>query len=176
MSNKKATSWTSILIKALIAVTIILANFGIALAADDPPKPPTDAEIADQEKTDAENKEGRSNARKEYSSFDVGKYLTVDSDKSSYIEGKQDQAYLNTENPVGAFILQAINLIALTAASLSFLAIVIAGFLMISAAGNETQLNKAKEVLQRAIIGLVITLSAYFIISFVQNLLFETTT
>lgn len=143
---------------------ILLANFGITLANGEPPETPPAQGGSETQGGDA---------RSQYQSFDVGKYLTVGGE-TPYSKGEQDQKYLKSQNPVGAFVLQAINLIALTAASLSFLAIVIAGFLMITAAGNENQLNKAKEILQRAIVGLVITLSAYFIISFVQNLLFET--
>lgn len=165
-NNKTHISWKSISIKALIAVVILLANFGITLAnGETPATPPPQGDTGSQS--------GNGSARSQYQSFDVGTYLTVGGD-TAYSKGEQDQKYLKSQNPVGAFILQAINLVALTAASLSFLAIVIAGFLMITAAGNENQLNKAKEILQRAIIGLVITLSAYFIISFVQNLLFET--
>jgi hypothetical protein len=105
--------------------------------------------------------------RNEYATFDVSKNLTAPG---------QDQTYLKAEsgNPVGAFILQIINFITLIAASLSFLAVVVGGFLMMSSAGNANQVNKGKEILMRAVVGLVITLSAYFIVSFVQNLLFET--
>lgn len=109
--------------------------------------------------------------------FSVGTYLTV-SDKKANGEygnnGEQNQSYLKSSNPIASFVLQIINFIALTVASVSFLAIVLGGFLMMSSAGNDNQITKGKAMITQAIVGLVITLSAYFIVSFVQNMLFET--
>jgi hypothetical protein len=151
------------------------------------PTPPTPASTPPANNTSSPATPYQSVAGDTYSQFNVGEYLTVKTTQTTQdnrtinqavtnvgLKGGQEQKYLDSKNPVGAFILQMINLIALTAASLSFLAVVVAGFLMMSAAGNENQLNKGKEILSKAIIGLVITLSAYFIVAFVQNLLFET--
>jgi hypothetical protein len=117
--------------------------------------------------------------RNQYSQFKVGDYLTLKENTdgktgAGVTTGSQDQTYLKSSNPTASFILQAINLVALMAASLSFLAVVVAGFMMMTSTGNETQRNRGVEILTRAVVGLVITLSAYFIVSFVQNLLFET--
>lgn len=139
----------SITVKILLALVLIFSNLSLSFAQD------------------------KTFDRSQYATFNVSKYLTVDKAQGTNT-GTQEQSYLKSENPVAAFILQIINFITLIAASLSFLAVVVGGFLMMSSAGNANQVNKGKEILMRAIVGLVITLSAYFIVAFVQNLLFET--
>lgn len=175
MFNKQPTGLPFLHLRLLAIAGLILLNLGTALA-EAPPAP-------------ASGSSSGSTQGDTYSQFKVGDYLTIKEEKTQTtsgntvtfgttsnvgLKGEQQKAYLESQNPVGAFILQIINLIALTAASLSFLAVVVAGFMMMSAAGNENQLNKGKEILSKAIIGLVITLSAYFIVAFVQNMLFET--
>lgn len=183
MSNKGTTGPSLIPLRLLAATVLLLLNLGTVLAQATPPATTPPATTPPATTTPYQSVAGDT-----YSQFQVGKYLTVKTTQTTQdnrtinqavtnvgLKGGQEQKYLdNKKNPVGAFILQMINLIALTAASLSFLAVVVAGFLMMSAAGNENQLNKGKEILSKAIIGLVITLSAYFIVAFVQNLLFET--
>ncbi len=117
--------------------------------------------------------------RSQYSQMNVGQVLSLKENTegqtgAGVTQGSQDQSYLKSSNPTASFILQAINMVALMSASLSFLAIVVAGFMMMTSTGNETQRNRGIEILTKAIVGLVITLSAYFIVAFVQNLLFET--
>ncbi len=88
-------------------------------------------------------------------------------------QGTQKSEYLEeNKNPIGAFVVQIINFLTLTSASLSFLIVIIGGFMIMTATGNETQMNKGKEVVMYAIIGLVISLSAFFIVAFVQSLFF----
>ena len=87
----------------------------------------------------------------------------------------QEQGYLENAsegNPLAAFIIQIINFIVLISGSVSFLLIVVGGFMILSSAGNETSLNKGKDIIKIAIIGLVLTLSSYFIVAFVQSILF----
>lgn len=115
-----------------------------------------------------------SDSRQQYSTFNVKDILTVGSDSpEGKTVGSQDQKYLQSSHPVAAFILQIINLLTLTAASLSFLGVVVGGFMMVSSAGQEGQITKGKEAIKMALLGLVLTLSSYFIVAFVQNLLFE---
>jgi|GEM_PF-3977726 len=158
-------------IRAILALVLIWGNFNLAFAADPQPSP------APAAATPSGQPQGMSsqNAREQYSSFPVGKYLTVGGDSPEKDKiGVQEQTYLKSTNPVAAFIVQIINLVTLTAASLSFLAVVVGGFLMMTSAGNAGQVTKGKEILVRAVVGLVLTLSAYFMVAFVQNLLFET--
>ncbi len=50
------------------------------------------------------------------------------------------------------------------------------GFLWMTAQGNEETVTKAKTLLRNAIIGLIITLAAYSIASYVSNIVGEATT
>jgi hypothetical protein len=54
-----------------------------------------------------------------------------------------------------------------------FILIVYGGFLWMTAAGNDAQVGKAKDLISAAIIGLVIVLMAYAITSYVGKLLTE---
>jgi hypothetical protein len=185
MAKKFTKTNLSFTLRAVLALILIWGNFSIAFAgvlgdsrpADTDTPPPTNTPAAATAPASDTKPQGMSsqNAREQYSSFPVGKYLTVGSDSPEKDKiGVQEQTYLKSENPVAAFIVQIINLVTLTAASLSFLAVVVGGFLMMTSAGNAGQVTKGKEILVRAVVGLVLTLSAYFMVAFVQNLLFET--
>lgn len=148
------TTWSKTSGKILLLIIALAANLNLVFAqpVDDPGKAGTDGS---------------------YRTFNVTTYLTTEGQGQAYFCKGGDKTICN---PVANFILQIINIITLVVASLSFLGVVVAGFLMVTAAGNDNQLNKAKEILKFAVIGLVVTLSSYFIVSFVQNLVFETGT
>ena len=55
---------------------------------------------------------------------------------------------------------------------LFFILIVYGGLLWMTARGNETQVVKAKDLIQSAIIGLIIVLAAYAITAYISELLF----
>lgn len=158
--NRK--TW-KIILKSFLLSSLLLGNLSYS-TAQTPAGTPTKSAS-----------ETATEIRKGYGSFNVSKYLTVGKDpKQGSNIGTQDQSYLKSSNPIASFILQIINFISLTVASLSFFAIVVGGFILLSSGGNENMVNKGKEIITYAVTGLVITLSSYFIVSFVQNLLFET--
>lgn len=95
------------------------------------------------------------------------KCLTANGQEQSYLDGAKEG-----DSPLAGFIVQIINFIVLISGSVSFLLIVVGGFMILSSAGNETSLNKGKDIIKIAIIGLVLTLSSYFIVAFVQSILF----
>ena len=96
--------------------------------------------------------------------FEVTKYLTAPG---------QQQSYLKNSNPIASFIIQIINFMVLTIGSLCFLSIVIGGFTLLVSNGYENLVNKGKEIIKFAVIGLVIILFAYLIVAFVQSLFYE---
>ncbi len=156
------------LISSLVLLNLNFIKQPLIVFADDTPEQP-----APQSQTPTDTSEKSNNP--DYRSFNVKKYLTIQTGQvDENITGKQEQKYFESSNPIASLILQIINFIALSAASLSFLAVVVGGFMLMSSAGNENQVNQGKEILSKAIIGLVLTLSSYFIISFVQNIFFET--
>ena len=103
------------------------------------------------------------------SSFSVGDYLSANEGQKSVIK-----EMIKPGVPVIAvYLVRLINYMALTIGSFAFLAIVIGGFMMVTSAGNETQVQKGKDILKYAITGLAVALSAYFITAFVQSLFYE---
>ena len=173
MVKKFTKTNLSFTLRAFLALILIWGNFSIAFAKI--PQSTADSPAPAAAPTSETKPQGMSsqNAREQYSSFNVRENLTAPGQEQSYLKDKDGKA-IEGNNPVAAFIVQIINLITLTAASLSFLAVVVGGFLMMTSAGNAGQVTKGKEILVRAVVGLVLTLSAYFMVAFVQNLLFET--
>lgn len=98
----------------------------------------------------------------EAAQFNVGTYLRA-----------EGQVLPSKEGGIAQFIVRLINFLALTIGSFSFVAIVIGGFIMVVSAGKEASLTKGKDVIKYALIGLVVSLSAYFITAFVQSTLYE---
>jgi len=97
--------------------------------------------------------------------FDVTKNLTLDA------EGSQDQNYFNNKDsnsPIIRFILAILNYLTLIIGTLAVLLIIIGGFLFMASAGNENTIDKGKDIIKYAIIGLVITFFSYMIIIFIQ--------
>jgi integral membrane sensor domain MASE1 len=76
---------------------------------------------------------------------------------------------------VGVYIVRVVNFLALTIGSFAFLAIVIGGILLLTAAGQEQQIQKGKDIIKFAVIGLIVALMAYFIVAFVQSIFYEYT-
>lgn len=145
--------------KITLLICLVFANLSFAFAAD--PVPSGNNAPAGTEGT--------------YHSFDL-KTLNLGETTSNngLVKGGQSSEYLKSTNPLASFILQIINFITIISGSLAFLGVVVGGFLMLSSAGNENQITKGKDIVTRALLGLVITLCAYFVVAFVQSLLFET--
>ena len=97
-------------------------------------------------------------------SFNVGKILTTKD---------QSQTYLKSGNPIGSFIVQIVNFLVLMIGSFSFLALVIGGFTFMTSHGSENQLTKGKDIIKYSLIGLAVSLSAFYIAAFVQNIFYE---
>lgn len=93
-------------------------------------------------------------------SVNVGDFLQV--------KGQKDQP-----RDIGNFLIRAVNILVITIGSFAFLAIVIGGVVLVASAGSETGVQKGKDIIKYAIIGLVIAFSAYFIVWIVQSVFFE---
>lgn len=72
-----------------------------------------------------------------------------------------------TDTSLSASIGQVIKVALSLVGTIFFALTVYAGFLWMTASGNEEKVTKATEILKRAIIGLIIVLAAYSITSFV---------
>lgn len=123
----------------------------------DPTPPPAAATPADQ------NGLTKTQPSTDNQQFKVTDYLKAQ-DQGSF--------YLTSKAPIASFIIQIINFLVLTIGSVCFLVILIGGFMYLISHGNETMINKAKEAITYAVIGLVVALSAYFIVAFVQSIFY----
>lgn len=72
-----------------------------------------------------------------------------------------------TDTSLSASIGRMVKIALSLVGTIFFVLTVYAGFLWMTASGNEEQVTKATDILKMAIIGLVITLAAYSITSFV---------
>lgn len=142
----KNVTWGTLILQTLLSIILALGIHGAVLAEDPAPPASTTAN------TDT---------------FSVGKYLKAPDQGQKYFEGT------NKGNPIASFIIQAINFLILSIGSVCFVAIVIGGFTLMTSHGNENQLTKGKDIITYAVIGLVITLTAYYIVAFVQSTFYE---
>jgi len=159
----KKLSATTLVLQTLLSIALVFGMHGAVLAAGDPPATPpaTPATPANSNTPATPSTPSTSSASE---SFSVKKYLTATG---------QQQSYLNTGNPIASFIIQTVNFLVLTIGSLSFVTIVVGGFILMTSHGNENALTKGKDILKYAIIGLAIALMAYIITAFVQSLFYE---
>ena len=92
----------------------------------------------------------------------------IDANKSSDI----CKEYIkSTDNQVGLLIARVLKTMLFIIGALSVVMIVYAGFNFVTSAGDSGKVNKAKGVILYAVIGLVVSLLAYAIVSFVTSTL-----
>ena len=110
-----------------------------------------------------------------YESFDVSNILDIDDDDNS--TGQSTDLFENIINDakekntsvVGAILLRAINLLSLLVGTFTFVMIMIGGFMMVTAGGDEGKIDKGKNILGQAITGCILAFLAYFITAFLQS-------
>jgi hypothetical protein len=85
----------------------------------------------------------------------------------------QGQKDLKEIGGIGAYIVRLMNFMAMTIGSFAFLAIVVGGFMMVTSAGQEAQVQRGKDIIKLSIIGLIVVLMAYFLVSFTQSIFYE---
>ena len=96
------------------------------------------------------------------------KLCGIDANKSSDI----CKEYIkSTDNQVGLLIARVLKTMLFIIGALSVVMIVYAGFNFVTSAGDSGKVNKAKGVILYAVIGLVVSLLAYAIVSFVTSTL-----
>ena len=119
------------------------------------------------------------------SSFNVFEILSVDpgaedaegettSNSENLTQQLRDEAEERTANgvetsPAAALILRAINILILLVGTFAFVMIVIGGFMVITAGGVESNIDKGKSIITQAVAGLVIAFMSYLIVSFVLS-------
>ncbi len=97
--------------------------------------------------------------------FDTGENLNMGGDD-------QGQKYFKDESqsPIVSFILRIINFALRIMGALAVVILIIGGFMMMVAQGNEQQLEAGRDTVKYAAIGLIVAFLSYIIVIFVQSL------
>lgn len=104
-------------------------------------------------------------------SFKVDDCLLINetgNEQKSYFENK----CADNVSIIGCYLVRLVNILSVLIGIVSFGAIVIGGLILVTAGGDDTQIGKGKDTIFYAIIGLVVTLSAYIISVFVQSIFY----
>jgi len=99
------------------------------------------------------------NTASQISALDMTNKLETLANKASF------QKQPNLAETIGQIIKGALSLLGV----IFMLLVIYGGFLWMTAAGNEEQITKAKNILKASIIGLIIVIGAYAIAFFVVN-------
>lgn len=171
------------LIKKLAAGLMVLGLIAgqIALTmpvtfADDPVPADTTTPAADPKKEEPNLKPSNLNDLKNLD-FKVQNYLKLP--KNSAGQENQAQSYFGgnstdptqTKFPVIAFILDVIDMLTKLAGTIAVLLLIITGFVMIFSQGDQNRIEKAKQMFGAEIIGLVVILLSYVLVTIVQGVL-----
>lgn len=108
--------------------------------------------------------------------FNVREWLDIDQDSGS--TDTQPQTYFNkkctlgeeAEGPIICFTLTILDFATQIIGSIALILIIISGFMLMLAQGNQQKLDEAKDIAKYAVIGLIITFMSYIITIFVQGL------
>ena len=98
--------------------------------------------------------------------FNVQKNLTLDN-------GDQPKKYFNDSSgnsPIVSLAITIIDFAITIMGSIAVVLIIVAGFVFMSANGQSTKLDEAKDIIKYAAIGLIVALLSYVITIFVQSI------
>lgn len=127
---------------------------------------PAAEKISPEESAEAAKAEKEeTTATKSIENFNVNKYLTVNNQQAQYLNEKDGTS------SVTKIILRAIDLLIKLLGSVAMVIVIIGGLVLITAGSNEQSNDRAKEILQYGILGVVIALSAFIIITFINSFL-----
>lgn len=110
-------------------------------------------------------------AEKSSSSFNVFDVLSSKTSDGSGETTSENIKKASTEDisPIGVLILKAINILTLAIGTFAFVVIIIAGINMIIAQGDQNRIDRSKNMLSQALIGLVLAFTSYMIVTAVQS-------
>lgn len=106
---------------------------------------------------------------KNSSSFDVRDILKVDEGdigNESINEDFINQALEDNTSPAALLILRVINILSLLIGTFAVITIIIGGFILIGAGGEESAIDRGKAIVNQSIFGLILAFMSYFIVTF----------
>ena len=98
--------------------------------------------------------------------FNVKEYLVAEKQKTDYFTN----CSVENAGPIVCFTLTILDFAAKIIGSIAMLLLIISGFMIMAAQGNQQKLDEAKDITKYALIGVVITFLSYIITIFVQGL------
>ncbi|MFA5420452.1 MAG: Ig-like domain-containing protein [Patescibacteria group bacterium] len=104
--------------------------------------------------------------------FSVPSETVLASGDSFGVETVDETIVLKSDNPI-KMVVRIINITLSILGIISVVIILFAGFLWMTSEGNEEKIDKAKRILKNAVIGLIIILSAWGIVTFIFRNLFD---
>lgn len=108
--------------------------------------------------------------QKDSSRFEVFEILSTNDEKTS--KNFKDAADKSKNSTVSEVLLRAINILTLMVGTFAFVVIMIAGFKLIYAQGDQTKIDSSKQMITQAIFGLLFAFFSYIIVTFVQSILY----
>ncbi len=84
-----------------------------------------------------------------------------------------DQVAVGEDFQAKTFLERLIDFLVKLVGTVALVLLVIGGFRLVVAAGDDTAMNKAKDMIKYALIGLIVALLAYIIVATVQALLYS---
>lgn len=160
VEEKTRTRYTRPMKKKLLALLFALSlTFSLAtptLAEDDG----SDIEFG----TDtSEPEEARESDLHNFNVFEI--LSTEDVDQERFINAAEERG----TSPLGFVILRAINILSLLIGTFAFIVLIIAGLMLVTAAGEESRIDRAKAIIAQSLTGVVIAFLAYFIVVLIQS-------
>ena len=104
--------------------------------------------------------EARDRTRNQAATFDATGVFSLEGQ-----ENRESRSFLQISNTIADWMITLVSSLAVTA-------LIIGGFLMIISGGDESRLETGKTIFTYSLIGLLVTLTAYGIISFIQSLFY----
>ena len=86
----------------------------------------------------------------------------------SYLSTK-DQAFTPS---IGAYIVRFVNFLSLLIGSFGILAVIVGGYFLLTAGGREEAITRGKDIIKFAIIGIIVAISAFWMVAAVQSLFY----
>lgn len=152
-------NFVKIILSSVIALTIFATFFQTSFAETTTKQvKPTDKATQDQQYSLKDLK------------YDVNKELTIPDTTNG--TSQQPKTYFSdtTNSPIVSFILKLIEYATTIIGTIAMIIFIIAGFMFMIAQGDQTKVDKAKEIFKYAIYGLLITFLSYVIVIFAQSL------
>ncbi len=105
--------------------------------------------------------------------FDVTEHLSIkdkdnETNQTSYFDTDENKG--QTNSPIINFIVSIIEVATTIIGTIAMIILIIGGFQLMAAQGNQQELDSAKDTLKYAVIGLVLAFMSYIVVLFVQSI------